>query len=202
MTYIIAVLTIIVSIIGFSNRSLFDKLTFNPYLINKNRQVYRFLTHALVHGSTMHLVFNVLVLVSFGIGVEHYFKTIWGSLGLYYFILLYVGGVLISSAPSYFKHRENPYYTAVGASGAISAVVFASMLFDPWSRIYIMFIPIGIPAFIFGVLYLIFSAYMSKRGGDNIGHDAHFWGAVFGFIFTIILRPELFLRFIELIFNP
>lgn len=202
MTYVLAVITILVSIIAFQNRDLFNRLTFSPYAINKERQYYRFLSHSLIHGGVGHLVFNILVLISFGIAVERYFQLVWDKMGLYYYLVLYIGGVVISSAPSFFKNRENPYYSAVGASGAISAVVFSSIIFDPWSKIYIMFIPIGIPAFIFGVIYLVFSAYMAKNSKDNIGHDAHFWGAVFGFIYTVVLKPELFLRFIDLIFNP
>jgi membrane associated rhomboid family serine protease len=201
MTYIIAAITILVSILAFQRTDLIEKLKFTPNIIANDRQYYRFLSHALIHGGIAHLLFNMLVLISFGAAVEQYFKAIWGGTGIYYYVVLYVGGVIISSAPSFFKHKENPYYSAVGASGAISAIVFASILFDPWNKIYFMFIPSGIPAFIFGGLYLVFSAYMAKRGGDNIGHDAHFWGAVFGFIFTILLKPTLFIRFTELIFN-
>jgi membrane associated rhomboid family serine protease len=98
------------------------------------------------------------------------------------------------------KYKDNAYYNAVGASGAVSAIVFASILFNPGGKIYLFFIPIGIPAVIFGALYLVYSYYMSKRGRDNVGHSAHFWGAVFGFVFTILLKPELFMLFVEKIF--
>jgi membrane associated rhomboid family serine protease len=104
---------------------------------------------------------------------------------------------LLSSTPSYAKHKSNKFYHAVGASGAVSAVVFASILISPLTGIRFIFIPFDIPAFIFGGLYLIFSAYMAKKGNDNIGHDAHFWGAVFGFVFTLILKPSLGSLFIE-----
>ena len=200
MTYIFAILAVLISIAAFQNRVLFDKLKFNAYAIKHHRQFYRFLSHGFVHGGWAHLLFNMLVLISFGRIVENSFQQIWGNtLGGFYFIVLYVGGLVISSAPSYFKNQDNEYYNAVGASGAISSVLFASILFDPWSKIYIIFIPIGIPAFIFGALYLIFSAYMAKKGTDNIGHDAHFWGAIFGLGYTIILKPPLFTRFLELI---
>ena len=200
MTYIFAILAVLISIVSFQNRELFDKLKFNAYAIKHHKQLYRFLSHGFVHGGWAHLLFNMLVLISFGTNVESSFKQIWGNnMGVFYFSLLYVGSLIISSAPSYFKNQDNEYYNAVGASGAISAVLFASILFAPWSKIYIIFIPIGIPAFIFGGLYLIFSAYMAKKATDNIGHDAHFWGAIFGLAYTIILKPSIFVRFLNLI---
>jgi membrane associated rhomboid family serine protease len=104
---------------------------------------------------------------------------------------------MLSVLPSFGKYKNDPGYNAVGASGAVSAVVFASILFVPLGKIYLFFIPIGIPAFIFGGLYLIYSAYMAKRGGDNIGHDAHFWGALFGFVYTIAIKPKVFLVLIQ-----
>ena len=103
----------------------------------------------------------------------------------------------MSVLPSFGKHKNDPYYNAVGASGAVSAVVFASILFNPTNKITIFPVPIGIPSFIFGILYLIYSAYMGKRGKDNIGHDAHFWGAVYGVVFTIALEPRVGLFFIH-----
>lgn len=202
MTYFFAILAVLISVVAFQNRLLFDKLKFNAYAIKHHKQFYRFLSHGFVHGGWAHLLFNMLVLISFGTTVESSYKQIWGNnLGIFYFFLLYMGSLIISSSPSYFKNQDNEYYNAVGASGAISAVLFASILFAPWSKIYIIFIPIGIPAFIFGGLYLVFSAYMAKKGTDNIGHDAHFWGAIFGLTYTIILKPSLFARFLSLILN-
>ncbi len=201
ITYIITALTAAVSILAFRNQELQDRLKFNAWHIKHEKQWYRFVSHTLVHGGIAHLAFNILVLLSFGGVVEQYYKAIWPSAGIWYYLVLYWGGAAISSAASYYKHQENPYYNAVGASGAISAIVFSSIIFDPLNKIYFMFIPIGIPAFIFGGLYLILSAYMSKKNVDNIGHDAHFWGAIFGFVFTIILKPQLFIRFIDLIIN-
>ena len=115
--------------------------------------------------------------------------------------LLYIGGVVLSSTPSYAKYKSDQFYRAVGASGAVSAVVFASILIQPLSPIRFAFLPIDIPAFIFGAMYLGYSAYMSRKGTDNIGHDAHFWGAVFGIVFTGILKPALFTGFIDQIGN-
>lgn len=198
ITYLIIGITALVSIFAFNNRSLFDKLLFDPYRINHLRQYHRFFTHGLVHADWMHLLINMFVLLSFGRMVEQYFAYYFGfGKGLYFYILLYIGALLISATPSYGKHRNNTWYTAVGASGAVSAVVFASILMSPLSGIRFIFIPFDIPAFIFGILYLIYSAYMARRANDNIGHDAHFYGALFGLLFTIIIKPAFLAGFIN-----
>ncbi len=198
VTYLIIVLTSITSVFAFYNRGLFDKLLFDPYRIQHMNQYYRFITHGFVHADWMHLIINMFVLLSFGRIVEQAFLILTGaSKGIYYFVLLYLGGLLLSSTPSFGKHKNNAWYTAVGASGAVSAVLFSSIVISPLSGIRFIFLPFNIPAFIFGILYLIYSAYMARKAQDNIGHDAHFWGAVFGFIFTIVIKPALLISFIK-----
>ena len=123
--------------------------------------------------------------------------SLFGTLGPVYYVALYLLAIVVSGIPSFFKHRNNAYYAALGASGATSAIVFASILLYPTAKIGILFIPIGVPSPIFGILYLLYSAYMAKQGADNIGHDAHFYGAVFGFTFPLMLKPALFLYFID-----
>ena len=198
---LIIAITVGVSIAAFSNREIMAKMQFNAYLINHRKEWHRFLSYGLVHADWVHLFINMFVLYSFGRIVITYFNHFFGMQGWLYYILLYLGGLGFSVLFDFGKHKENFYYTAVGASGAVSAVVFSSIIFQPMGKIYLFLIPIGIPAFIFGFLYLIFSAYMSKRSSDNIGHDAHFWGAVFGFAFTILLDFNLFSRFIDQIMN-
>lgn len=198
ITYIIIAITALISFLAFSNRSLFDKLLFDPYRINHLRQYYRFFTHGLVHADWIHLGINMFVLLSFGRMVEDVFIQIFGAgKGMYFFVLLYVGGLLLSATPSFGKHKNNAWYTAVGASGAVSAIVFASILISPLSGIRFIFIPFDIPAFIFGLLYLGYSAYMSRKGHDNIGHDAHFYGALYGLLYTILIKPALLTGFIN-----
>lgn len=170
---------------------------FIPYLIHKNKENYRFFTHALIHADFTHLLFNMLTLYFFGPMVEAYFSIYFQGKAELFYILLYVGGVVLSSFWSYEKYKNNSLYSALGASGAVSAVLFSGILLAPLNPIYIMFIPFPIPAFVFGALYLIYSWYMAKRGKDNIGHDAHFWGAVFGIVFPIVIKPELALLFIK-----
>jgi len=201
ITLVIIIITVVVSLRALSSIGTFDKLKFNAYAINNNREWYRFFTHAFIHADWIHLLVNMFVLYSFGSMVEEFFKFHFGSRAILYYLTLYVGSVVVSSIPSYEKHRNNAYYNAVGASGAVSAVLFASILFYPTGKIIMLFLPVPIPSFIFGILYLIYSAYMAKKNVDNIGHDAHFYGAVFGFVITILFRPKLFMIFIDQIKN-
>ena len=198
--FIIAV-TVIVSLLAFNNRDIFRRLAFNAYDIKHFKNSYRFLSYALIHADWIHLLINMMVLYSFGRIVEVYYIFNFGNKGLLYYVLLYVGGTALSTLPSYGKHKDDYSYTAVGASGAVSAVVFASIVFDPLSKIYLFLIPVGIPSILFGILYLVYSAYMGKKNIDNIGHDAHFWGAVFGFMFTVILKPSLIVSMYSTLMN-
>jgi len=197
VTIIIIIGTVIVSLLAFNNREIFRRLAFNAYDIKHFKNYYRFFSYALIHADWIHLFVNMMVLYSFGRTVEQYYGMLFGVKGIFYFILLYVGGVALSTLPSYGKHKDDYSYTAVGASGAVSAVVFSFIIFDPLNKLMIFPIPIGIPAIIFGALYLIYSAYMGKKNIDNVGHDAHFWGAIFGFMFTIALKPSLVMHMIS-----
>lgn len=194
VTIVIILITVVVSVLAFSNGDLFRRLVFNAYDIKHFKNTYRFLSYALIHGDWIHLLVNMMVLYSFGRIVEQYYGYYFGLKGILYYLLLYIGGTALSTLPSYGKYKDDYSYTAVGASGAVSAVVFASIVFDPLNKIYIFLIPFGIPAIIFGILYLGYSWYMGKKNIDNIGHDAHFWGAVFGFVFTILLKPVLLVQ--------
>jgi membrane associated rhomboid family serine protease len=201
VTVFIVIITALTSIVAFGNQDLFYKMKFNAYLIQHNRQWHRFFTYAFLHVDWMHLLVNMFVLWSFGSMVEQLFQIYFLGMGTLYFLLLYVGGILFSTLPAYGKHKNNDFYNAVGASGAVSAVLFSSIIMYPQGEIIFIFLPVPIPAYIFGVLYLIYSAYMAKRGQDNIGHDAHFWGAVFGLVFTLGLNPNFALEFFDKILS-
>lgn len=200
LNIIIVAVTVIVSILAFSNVDLANNLKFNAWLIKHKKQGYRFLSHALVHAGWLHLIINMYVLFSFGKIVEEAFRLQYGSRGFLFYGLLYVGGVLFSTLFDYGKHKDDPYYNAVGASGAVSAVVFASILVYPSMELFVFPIPFALPSWVFGILYLIYSAYMGKKGVDNIGHNAHFWGSVFGIIFTIMLIPGVLPNFFKAVF--
>ncbi len=200
ISIIIIAITVIVSVIAFNNLELFDKLKFNPYLIKEHKQWWRFLSHALLHSDWMHLLINMYVLYSFSSIVEDKYYSLFSYRGLLYFVLLYVGGILFSTVFDYSKQRSNPYYNAVGASGAVSAVVFSSILIFPGGSIFLFPIPFPLPSWVFGILYIVYSAYMGKKAKDNIGHNAHLWGAIYGVIFTAITIPGLISGIIDRIF--
>jgi len=195
ITWIIIIVTCIFSITAFNRRDIFDRWKFNPYIIIQSKQWYRFFTYSLLHADWVHLTMNMFVLYSFGELVEIYMKYYFGIKGLMLYALLYIGGVFLSVVPSFEKHKLHSWYNAVGASGAVSAVVFSSIIIMPSMKMYLLFLPFPISAPIFGILYLIFSAYMARKASDNIGHDAHFWGALFGALFTIALKPALAISF-------
>jgi len=202
LTYAIIGITAITSIKAFNDTRLRQRMLFNPYIINKERDLVRFLSSGFIHADYMHLIVNMYVLYAFGQWVELYFNAMFGTLSGFLFIALYVLGIIISHTTSYFKQRKNPYYNSLGASGAVSAILFAAILLLPDQKIYFIFLPgLGIPAWGFGLLYLGYSQYMSHRGTGNINHDAHFAGAVFGFLFTGVLKPALFQNFIEQILS-
>jgi membrane associated rhomboid family serine protease len=144
----------------------------------------------------MHLAINMLVLYSFGRAVEHYYAWAFGGKAVYYYVLLYLGALLFSVTPTYAKHKNNPGYNALGASGAVSAVLFTAILFEPLNKVYLMGL-LPIPGIFAAVGYVVYEYYAGKKGGDNINHDAHLWGAGFGVAYTLLLKPPLLLRFFE-----
>lgn len=201
ITLFIIILTALVSVMAFNNAGIFDRLKFNAALIDSQNSYYRFLSYGLLHVDWMHLLINMFVLYSFGRLVETVFVMHFGGTGRFFFVLLYILGLIASTVPAYFRHRGNYYYNAVGASGAVSSVLFASIIVYPQGSIFLFLLPVPIPAFIFGILYLVYSAYMAKRATDNVGHDAHFWGAVFGVLFTVVIDLEFLRRFISYLFG-
>ena len=198
ITWIIIGITFITSYLAFQNPAIMDKLQFNAALVVHRKQYYRLLSHAFIHVGWTHLLVNMLVLYFFGPHVENYFGYFFGNKATFYFLVLYIGGIIVSNAWSLIKHQNDYYYNAVGASGAVSAVLFAFIFLNPWEMLY-LFAIIPIPGIIFAIGYLIYSYQMGRRKADHIAHDAHLLGAVFGFIFPIILKPDLFSRFIDLL---
>lgn len=186
ITLIIIIVTSLISLSGFSSQKILDDLIFYPPAISQRKQWYRFITCGLIHADWGHLIFNMLSLYFFGRGVELAFSEIFVEKGKFLYLLMYIAALVVSLLPTYFKNKNNHNYKSLGASGAVSAVIFAGLLIAPGSEVYIFFIPIPIPGFIFAPLYLIISAFLEKRGGDNINHSAHIWGALFGLAFTIV----------------
>ena len=195
-------ITALVSYKAFQDGSLKWRFMFNAYEIKRKKEWYRFFSHGLIHADWVHLGLNIYVLYLFGGKVEHEFIKEFGMVrGIVNYLLLYIGGLAVSSFYSYAKHQDNPNYNSLGASGAVSAVVFASIALFPMDKLGIILIPFYIPGVIFGALYLLYSNYMAKKQLDNIGHDAHFWGALFGFVITFVFNPSLLSSFVNQITN-
>lgn len=201
MTLVIIGFTVLVSLFALKDRKVFENLLFAPFEMHVKRDWFRFITHGFIHGSIPHLFVNMFVLFSFGTHVEEGLGVITGRSSMLPFLILYLGGVVLASLPGYYKHRYDPSYRAVGASGATSAVVFASILMFPESKLMLLFFPVPTPAWIFGLLYLAYEWYMGKRGNDGIAHDAHFYGALYGLGFVLVLEPDALQRLINVITN-
>lgn len=189
-TIILIGVTTLISYMAFKNPELKHKYMFNAYMVYHRKQWYRLLTGAFLHADWNHLIFNMITLFFFGRNIENFFVFSFGNIGIIYFLLLYVGGAIFSSLPSLFKHKDNEWYNALGASGAVSAVLFTAILINPVGLIYLYFIPI--PGILFAVGYLIYSARMSKQSNDNIGHDAHLWGSAFGLIMPLFVDIRIY----------
>ena len=186
VTVILIVITVLVSLVAFSSVKLRDELIFYPVLINSDNQYYRFITYGFIHADLPHLLFNMYALYLFGNVCENSFVSVFGRFGTTLYVLMYLLSLIACVIPDFLKYKGNPNYRSLGASGAVSAVVFAYILFRPLQGIGLLFIPVFIPGFLFGILFLIISYFLGKKGGTAVNHAAHIWGALFGVFFLII----------------
>jgi len=191
---IIFIFTVITSLYAFYDHGIYGKFMLHPYSVSKGKHIYTVITSGLIHADWMHLFFNMFTFVAFAFTLEQ-------MMGSWQFGLLYFFGLVLSDITTIFKNKDNFHYHSLGASGAISAVLFSYILFNPWSGIRILFIPFDIPAFVFGGLYLVYCMYASKNSRDNINHDAHFFGALTGLIFTVIFIQGIVPHFITALTN-
>ena len=191
ITIIIIIITCIISFMAFSNSELMDKLIFYPPAIAEQKQWYRFFSNGLIHADFGHLAFNMLSLYFFGDLVNGAFTQIFGNSGTLLYLIMYVSALAVCLVPTYMSNKSNYYYKSLGASGAISAVIFAGIFLYPEAPLSFFLLPIQIPGFIFGPLYLIITAYFAKRGGTHINHSAHLWGALYGIVFLTVLSFAL-----------
>ena len=204
ITFILIGLNVIFSIIGFSNNEMLSKTIMWPYRVKRQNEYYRFITSGFLHADWIHLFFNMFTLFFFGLTLEHRFSA-EGLGGNIAYVVLYFAALIVSDIPSYLKHNNDHNYRSLGASGAVSAVVFAAIVFDPWSSIY-LYGAIKISATLYAVLFIMYCVYMGRKSNDNINHDAHLWGSIFGLLFTLALiatlQPALFGVIIEELKNP
>ncbi|MGC3944935.1 MAG: rhomboid family intramembrane serine protease [Chryseolinea sp.] len=196
ISLVIVGFTVLISLYAFRNPAVLQKLILNPYVAIRRKEYYRFLSSGFVHKDHMHLIFNMLSMYFFGGVVEQQFNFIFGSRGDLYFILLYVLGIIVSDIPSFMKHKDNPGYNSLGASGGVASVIFAFILLRPLDKICLYF-ALCFEGFILGALYLVFSYYQGRKANDNINHDAHLFGALFGLVFISVLHPQAIPEFFE-----
>jgi len=187
---LIFLFTIITSIYAFSNPDLYGKFMLNPYNVSRRHRVYTLITSGLIHADWMHLIFNMMTFFFFAFRLEE-------RMGSLNFGILYFVSMVAADIPSVLKHKNDIWYNSLGASGAISAVLFSYILFVPFSSMIIFPIPIPIWAIVFGPLYLVYCVYASRQARDHINHDAHFFGALAGLILTVLLVPGVIPHFIE-----
>ena len=196
LTTDIIAITVLVSWYALSKPTILNRMMMNPYRIQNQNEYYRFIASGLIHANFSHLLWNMFSLYFFGNIVEQYFAFIFGSAGPYFFIGFYMLAIIVSDLPTYFKNRNHPGYNSLGASGGVSAIIFASVLFQPLEKICFYFV-ICLPGFILAVVYVIYSYYIGRKSNDNINHEAHLYGALFGVLFCAVLYPASIPNFIE-----
>ena len=197
VTLVLIGVTVFVSWQAFNNRALLDRLILWPPAIARHRQYDRLVTHGFVHADGTHLLFNMITLFFFGRAIEPVFVDRIGHVG---FAAFYLSAIVMAIMPTWFRHQQDASYRSLGASGAVSAVLFSFILFAPWSLILVFFLPV--PAIVYAVAYVGYSIWMDRRGGDNVNHSAHLWGAAYGVLFTVLMEPRVATTFMARLLSP
>jgi membrane associated rhomboid family serine protease len=197
ITIFIIGITCVVSLLAFNSSVTMNRLILWPPAVKRDREYWRLVTYGLIHADGQHLLFNMITLYFFGQYIERIYVNEIGVIG---YVLFYVGGLVASVLPTYAKNENNPDYRSLGASGAVSAIVFAFILVNPRAMIYFWFFPM--PAILYAGLYIAYSIYMDRRGRGNVNHSAHLWGAAYGVAFTLVMEPSRFSAFFEALGHP
>lgn len=196
VTLLLIGVTAVVSFLALNRAELAQRLLLWPPAVQRG-QAYRLLSYGLVHADLQHLLFNMITLFFFGRAIEGFFASRIGEAG---FALFYASALIISIAPSYLRHRRDAAYMSLGASGAVSAVLFAFVMLAPWSLIFVFVLPL--PAIVYAAMYIGYSVYMQRRGNDNVNHSAHLWGGLYGAVFTLIMEPRVGPVFLARLLHP
>ena len=196
-TLILIAITVLVSWQAFEKPRLIERLILWPPAIERKHQYERLITHGFIHGDWQHLLFNMITLFFFGRAIEPFFLPRIGYPG---FVLFYLSAIVVAILPTWIRHRRDPHYRSLGASGAVSAVLFAAILLAPWSLIFVFFLPV--PAILYAVAYVGYSFWMDRNGGDNINHSAHLSGAIYGVLFMLFMEPRVGEHFLYQLTRP
>jgi len=197
LTYLIIGATVLVSWLAFNNPRLLDRLILWPPAIDRNKHYDRLLTHGFIHADWQHLLFNMITLFFFGRYIEPFFADYLGPLG---FMMFYLSAIVIAILPTYMRHRHDSGYRSLGASGGVSAVLFAYILINPWNLIFIFFLPV--PAIVYGVVFVGYSFWADRQGGGNTNHNAHLSGAIYGVLFMLLMEPRVGGVFLQRLMSP
>lgn len=196
ITIIIIAITVAISLAAFNNAEIYKKCLMNPFMVFQKGEFWRFITSGFIHANYVHLGFNMFTFYFFGPVVEQVFGQVIGSTGYIVYVLFYLSAIVISDLSVAWKKRNNINYNSLGASGGVSAVVFASIVYFPLSDICLYGI-LCLPGFILGIIYVIYSYFSGKNSNDNINHEAHLYGAIYGLIFALAIYPPSAKAFVE-----
>ncbi len=199
VTLALIAITCAVSFLAWKKPRVMERLILWPPAVSRGHEYWRLLGYGFIHADGQHLLFNMVTLYFFGGAMEAYLSQLglpwpWGFVGFY------LSALVVSILPSYLRHRHDAGYRSLGASGAVSAVLFAYILIQPWSLIIVFVVPV--PAIVYAVLYVGYSVWMERRGQGNINHSAHLWGAGYGVLFTVLLQPRIVEHFFSKLLNP
>lgn len=197
VTLLLIATTVAISLAGFSNREVVQRLILSPPAVLRRHQWHRLVGYGFVHADGTHLLFNMFTLYFFGTFVEGVLQPRIGSAG---FVAFYVAALVFAILPTLWRHRNDPNYLSLGASGAVSAVLFAFILLRPWQTIYVFVVPV--PAIVFAVVYVAYTIWAERTRRDKVNHSAHLWGAAFGVLFLVALEPRIVPAFLEQLTNP
>jgi len=194
LSFLIMAVTVGISLLAWQKPAWLDAMMMSPYRIDRKKEYWRFITSGFIHADFAHLFFNLFSFYFFGTQLEYIFGIIFPGFGGEVFILFYLLAIFVADLPTYFKQRNNPYFNSLGASGAVSAVIFAGIMFFPTEKIY-LFGFVGIPGFIYAGLFTWYSIAMDRRGRDYVNHSAHLYGGLFGVLFITLTRPSTWVEF-------